>query len=141
MAPWSQGTCVGAVDVAGMGTWQVVRNPGGGTSACCSMFPIAAAARVERELNKVEVELLPRKPGFASRNGARVYFAEDCMEDAFHPQMYAAWQLIGVFHGMSVRSAVCGRDRRQHPSNQHSKGIQLCRQSDASFSQRRVPRA
>ena len=56
---------------------QAIRNPGGGTSDCCSMHPVAAAARAYGRALQVRLE--PRTTTgveeWSSRNGARVYLA------------------------------------------------------------------
>lgn len=79
--PWRVDVSAGVLDVAlpagAMSQVQVVRNPGGGTSRCCSMHPIAAAARANG--HALQVRLEPRtnheKEAWVSRNGARVYLA------------------------------------------------------------------
>ena len=80
-APWSQEVSVGVLQVT---HWseprllvQAIRNPGGGTSDCCSMHPVAAAARAYG--TALQVRLEPRTTAeidqWSSRNGARVYLA------------------------------------------------------------------
>lgn len=78
--PWTRDISVGLMQVAlpdGVRKVQVIRNPGGGTSTCCSMHPVAAAARVAG--HSLQARLEPRtsqqKDEWASRNGARVYLA------------------------------------------------------------------
>ena len=72
--------CVGTLAMDGVPKqWQVIRNTGGGTSDCCSVYPHAAGARVADD-RAIELQLLPRSNRFVqkNRNGARVYLAEQC---------------------------------------------------------------
>lgn len=56
-------------------TMRIIRNPGGGSAACCSMFPVAAPARVHGPA--FQLKLLPRENAMLkSRNGARIYLAD-----------------------------------------------------------------
>ena len=73
--------CVGTLAMDGVPTkWHVIRNTGGGTSECCSVYPHAAGARVADDDRAIELQLLPRSNRFVqkNRNGARVYLAERC---------------------------------------------------------------
>ena len=63
LAPWSRptlstDTCVGTFQLAGYGRLHAVRNPGGGSSSCCSHYPVAAGARTFDD-EGVELQLLP----------------------------------------------------------------------------------
>jgi hypothetical protein len=77
--------------------WHVIRNTGGGTSDCCSVYPHAAGARVADD-RAIELQLLPRSNRFVqkNRNGARVYLAEQCPEHFSYSEVdYAALPLLG----------------------------------------------
>ena len=114
MDGWSRAQCVGtlAFDHKGSakGSVELVRNPGGGSSNCCSMYPEAAPARVAGR--QFDLRLFPRENGWVSaRNGARVYTADSCTEGDFADgTRYSALQLIGKTLSVDVDlSAVeCG---------------------------------
>ena len=57
---------------------RIVRNTGGGSSACCRMNPVAAPAFVGEDGKSVTLTLLPRPSHHQSRNGARAYLASTC---------------------------------------------------------------
>ena len=59
------------------------------------MHPIAAPAKVEPDQRTVRLELEPRRGDHRSRNGARVYLADQCSEGQYHPSDYSALQLLG----------------------------------------------
>lgn len=109
--PYSQAQCIGDLEVAGLSspTVALVRNMGGGTSQCCSHYPIAAPARVhERSL---ELPLLARRSrNLPSRNSARVYVADECLEGQFRRTRYAALPLLGNTISITVdlSAASCG---------------------------------
>jgi hypothetical protein len=93
---------------------RMIRNMGGGTSACCSDHPVAAPARVRG--TALQLRLLPRGPPtsarVARRNGARVYFAETRGEDPrSHDDVhYARWPLLGKRFSFTIdlSGAECG---------------------------------
>ena len=112
-AEWSTATCVGDLRVANLGSFAVVRNPGGGSSRCCSQWPEAAGARVSNGGGDLEVQLLPGTRRTAdgratSRNGARVYLADGCGGgaegdyDDYAAVRYAAVPLLGQTLSVSV---------------------------------------
>ena len=109
-AEWSTATCVGDLRVANLGSFAVVRNPGGGSSRCCSQWPEAAGARVSNGGGDLEVQLLPGTRRTAdgratSRNGARVYLADGCgggAEGDYAAVRYAAVPLLGRTLSVSV---------------------------------------
>lgn len=128
-APWSTNLCVGLLRVthAEATAVRVIRNPGGGTSRCCSMHPIAAGARVHD--STVQVRLEPRTSHAASawesRNGARVYLATAppaeqtaltsgggavCGASRIPDVKYTAWPLLGrtLAFTVDLSSAGCG---------------------------------
>ena len=61
-ATYSYSQCIGDLAVSGGAAWQntgrpqLVRNTGGGTSACCSMHPTAAGARIEGHAFELALE-------------------------------------------------------------------------------------
>ena len=87
----------------------VVRNRGGGTSACCANHPVAAPARIKPTDRSVQLKLEQRADNEGSRNGARVYFADECVEGHYHPDRYTALQLLGKTFSVTLdlSSALC----------------------------------
>ena len=62
-------TCAGQLSVQGFKKpVELIRNTGGGTSACCHMHPVAAPAGITKD-SAVELQLLPRLENQQSRNG------------------------------------------------------------------------
>ena len=109
---WSHDTCVGQLTMSLSGSQQqkwVVRNRGGGTSACCANHPIAAPARIQPTDRSVQLKLEQRADDDGSRNGARVYFADECVEGEYHPDRYSALQLLGKTFSVTLdlSSALC----------------------------------
>ena len=107
---WSHDQCVGQVNVRHpSGTQQVwaVRNLGGGTSACCHMHPVAAAAKVDGTQQQIHLNLEPRA-GQDSRNGARVYLADQCTEGDYQPAHYTALRLMGKTMSIDVDLSAAG---------------------------------
>ena len=92
---YSEYTCVGALSVSGYNaSASLVRRTGGGTSSCCSIHPIAAPARVSDTV--MELMLQPRfSTSQSSRNGARLYLADECVEGSFASTRYAAVKPLG----------------------------------------------
>ena len=86
----------------------VVRNRGGGTAACCANHPVAAPARINND-RSVQLKLEQRADDEGSRNGARVYFADECVEGHYHPDRYAALLLLGKTFSVTLdlSSALC----------------------------------
>ena len=109
---WSHDTCVGQLTMFLHGSQQhkwVVRNRGGGTSVCCANHPVAAPARIEPTDRSVQLKLEQRADNEGSRNGARVYFADECVEGHYHPDRYTALQLLGNTFSVTIdlSSASC----------------------------------
>lgn len=118
--PWSWDVSVGLLDVSHAlePSVQVVRNPGGGTSTCCSMHPVAAAARVHG--SALQVQLEQRSAGqvsaWDSRNGARVYLASlgsaggGALSKRITEVDYVGWDLIGktLEFTIDLSNAECG---------------------------------
>lgn len=107
---WSHDQCVGQVSVrhpSGPQQMWVVRNLGGGTSACCHMHPIAAAAKVDSTQQEIHLNL-ERRAGHDSRNGARVYLADHCTEGDYQPAHYSALQLLGRTISIDVDLSAAG---------------------------------
>ena len=109
---WSHATCVGQLTMSLRGSQQqkwVVRNRGGGTSACCANHPVAAPARIKPTDRSVQLKLEQRADNEGSRNGARVYFADECVEGHYHPDRYTALQLLGKTFSVTLdlSSALC----------------------------------
>ena len=109
---WSHDTCVGQLTMYLHGSQQhkwVVRNRGGGTSVCCANHPVAAPARIEPTDRSVQLKLEQRADNEGSRNGARVYFADECVEGHYHPDRYTALQLLGNTFSVTIdlSSASC----------------------------------
>ena len=117
--PWSRAVSVGLLDVshAHEPSVQVVRNPGGGTSKCCSMHKVAAAARSNGPALQVQLE--PRSNGqvsaWDSRNGARVYLASlapggGALSKRISDVEYVGWDLIGktLEFTIDLSNAECG---------------------------------
>ena len=106
--PYSQSQCIGDLQTAGLGTSTLVRNMGGGSAQCCWMHPVAAPARAIS--SALELSLQPLAAGKPSRNGARVYLADTCVEGDFASTVYATPNLLG--HTLSVTvdlsAALCG---------------------------------
>jgi hypothetical protein len=105
---FSHAQCVGDLQVSGLESKALVRNTGGGTSQCCRMFPVAAAARVKGAALQVPLER--RKPWHASRNGARVYLADVCVEGDYSSTRFASLALLGRTLSLTVdlSAAECG---------------------------------
>ena len=108
---WSHDTCVGQLTMSLRGSLQqkwVVRNRGGGTAACCANHPVAAPARINND-RSVQLKLEQRADDEGSRNGARVYFADECVEGHYHPDRYAALLLLGktLSVTLDLSSALC----------------------------------
>jgi len=83
-------------------TFHLVRNTGGGTSACCHDFPEAGGAKVLNSpgASAFELELQPRG-NRAARNGARVYLATRC-ENTYDRHAYASIPLLGKTFSFTV---------------------------------------
>ena len=129
-AAWSYGVCSGRLRVSAslssghVGAVRVVRNTGGGTSYCCSQYKVAAPVRVLGPA--VQLRLLPRSLAkqnavastSSSRNGARIYFAEDHGGAASnlpacksHSDVsYSGWSLLGreISFTIDLSAAECG---------------------------------
>ena len=109
---YSSAQCIGSVVADGFSdteTFSVVRNPGGGTSQCCSHYPVAAPAGVSGRV--IQIPLLPRSSrALPSRNGARVYLANKCVEGDFTKTTFAAVPLLGRTLSITVdiSAAQCG---------------------------------
>ena len=73
-----RGKSGGSMNANGKSAIRIVRNTGGGTSQCCSRFPVAAPARVLGPALQIKLE--PRQSWHGiilpNRNGGRIYFAE-----------------------------------------------------------------
>ena len=102
--------CIGSLATDGLSASQLVRNTGGGTAACCSMHPIAAPASIVGGGDAMELILEPLEPGKSSRNGARVYLADTCVEGNYADTSYAAEPLVGKTFSVTVdvSGAECG---------------------------------
>ena len=115
-ATYSYSQCIGDLAVSGGAAWQntgrpqLVRNTGGGTSACCSMHRTAAGARIEGHAFELALEPRDTAGALPSRNGARVYLADECVEGAYSRTRFAAVPLLGRTLAFSVdlSSADCG---------------------------------
>ena len=98
---WNTGTCAGELTLSGLGPLHAVRNPGGGTAACCKHWSQAAGARVSPDGSALHLQLKSgarRSPrGDTSRNGARVYLADACGAEggSYAAVSYAAVPLLG----------------------------------------------
>lgn len=142
---WSRAACVGEIGFENRsaavshgsatrrrhGVVALIRNPGGGTSQCCSAHPVAAPAR---SLGRAAQLRLLRRDGskpYIPRNGARVYLADartaggvsTCHRAnvdagrvglisslAYRQVPYAAWQLLGrsLSFTVDLSQAECG---------------------------------
>lgn len=108
--PFSMAQCIGDLAIEGFdAAHTLVRNTGGGTSACCSIHPRAAPARaMDATLElPLQARLGSSQP---SRNGARVYLAESCTEGSYAETRYAATKLLGKTLSVTVdlSAAECG---------------------------------
>ena len=123
---WLHHRCIGQLAVSHPEERSVVlvRNPGGGTSECCHMHPVAAPARTDGA-SAVQLMLEPRsdanRASWFSRNGARVYFAQaDVAAASDTPQsecrggvdytQYSAWHLLDqtLAFTIDLSSTECG---------------------------------
>jgi hypothetical protein len=112
LTTYSYAQCIGDLAVSGsLESRQLVRNTGGGSSDCCAIHPIAAGARTTQG-HTFELALEPRDTasGLPSRNGARVYLADSCVEGAYEQTRFAAVPLLGSTLAFSVdlSNAECG---------------------------------
>lgn len=105
---WSYTQCIGDLAVSGIESRSLVRNTGGGVSECCAIHPVAAGAHVAGHTFQLALE--PRKDELPSRNGARIYLADECVEGAFGQSRYAALPLLGrtLSFTVDLSSAGCG---------------------------------
>lgn len=100
---------------------------GGGTSQCCAHYPIAAPARTN--LRSLELPLLKREHHEKSRNSARVYMADKCVEGRFDQTRYTAIKLLGKTISVTVdlSAAWCGCNAAFYigslAQNTHHRGI------------------
>lgn len=115
--PFSSSQCIGGMHVSGASpgaspSFDVVRNTGGGTSACCSYHPRAAPARVRQTTHgdSLQLKLEPRIEGYPSRNGARTYLADMCQEGSYAQTRYASLRLLGKTIAVTIdlSAAKCG---------------------------------
>ena len=58
----------------------------------------------------VTLPLAPRTSGSANRNGARVYFADECLAAEYDPALYSAWKLWNktISFDVDLSGVACG---------------------------------
>ena len=102
--------CIGSVWVRNTGMFHVVRNTGGGSSNCCRAHPVAAGAAIDQSRRSIALELQPLQIGQQSRNGARIYLANDCVEGHYKNSHYTAFDLLGrsISFTIDLSTAGCG---------------------------------
>ena len=71
--------------------------------------PSCRSPRIEPTDRSVQLKLEQRADNEGSRNGARVYFADECVEGHYHPDRYTALQLLGNTFSVTIdlSSASC----------------------------------